>query len=1148
MKQQHTINRLKLVLFLILVLNAPLFSQGVELIGPQKIPNDPAAETTARRWAYMGANRLWESFYNDGQLTNYPAPNHSIWPKGSGVNYNDGTCVIVQSHFWVNSQGVPLAPTDIPDPANGDRDHYFAQTGYKEYIDVDVTGRFYYNFYPVADYLNLNQDKPAMSDDPNSWPIGGWPDAPDFVDTSGVTEWNGYFGRGKTNADLESYFAANDAWDLEYQRTITDPNLAPYVPGLGPLPGMEFERGGLGVRIGVRLFQWIHPLVQDVMFMHYDVANISQYNIDSIVVAFYIDSGIGSDNSDDLSFMDKLTDMSWIFDRDGVGRGGVKVGILAFGFLESPGIYIDGIDNDDDGIIDEKRFLDVGEVAEWKDDPFDGLSDPAAFEQFYGRTPVPHWNTDENQNWQTWTDIDDNGIYNPDIDLINDDVGSDGVSPNDLNYYGPDPDGSELNGRPDDGEPNYNKTDKDESDQIGLTSFHAWSSWSYTERHFQYEDVYWELNARGEFDPILVPGSGTLNIKNCFASGIIPIDSWRQERFSMVQMHTWDWPNISSGFDDVPLLYILKKTVQRIYNTSYRFAKPPNKPRLIAIPGDGKVTLIWDDIAEKSIEPFFNNIKDFEGYKIYKSTEPFFEDNLTITDSYGSPVLRTPIAQFDLADGITGLATWGLYNGVAYYIGDDSGLEHIFVDYDVLNGRTYYYAVVAYDFGWEPAALGPVENTATITLDLADNVDFIDKNVAVVVPQARAAGYIPSKVDSNWVVREGNGEIDIIIEDPSEIREGIEYKVTFTEDTSDYDPEEARENGLLEDKVFIIETDSMFITDVTNGEILMREKINNPGSATAIQETERFDGMQMAINNPPESIEIYYWEDPLNDITMQIEISQERVGASGRKQTLREVPWDYSIHFAEDNIYSTNIEKFGKVPGEYLLPGQKINFYVLNHNFYHMEFNGVDSVLVPDTATVAIVDGNQNGIFDWIPGGFLADYFKIGEIREKTRTDFFNVDVCTYAYDIKFIDKWPAAGQILYINTSPRIRSTDVYVFTNTETIEFDLETAKADMDKIKVVPNPYRGTNLMEPNVRQGLSQRRRLMFTHIPANCTISIYTLNGKLIDTIYVDNSPADGKVIWDMQTSEGLEIAYGLYLYRVNSPRIGEKLGKFAVIK
>ena len=47
---------------------------------------------------------------------------------------------------------------------------------------------------------------------------------------------------------------------------------------------------------------------------------------------------------------------------------------------------------------------------------------------------------------------------------------------------------------------------------------------------------------------------------------------------------------------------------------------------------------------------------------------------------------------------------------------------------------------------------------------------------------------------------------------------------------------------------------------------------------------------------------------------------------------------------------------------------------------------------------------------------------------------------------------------------------------------------------------------------------------------------------------MDNSPADGKVIWDMQTSEGLEIAYGLYLYRVNSPRIGEKLGKFAVIK
>ena len=122
--------------------NTIAISQGIELVGPQKIPNDNAAETTARRWATMSANRLLQTYWNDTQLTTYPANNRSIWPEGSGINYNDGTATIVQSHFYVNSNGVPLAPGVTPDFANGDRHEYFAQTGYKEYIDEDITGKF----------------------------------------------------------------------------------------------------------------------------------------------------------------------------------------------------------------------------------------------------------------------------------------------------------------------------------------------------------------------------------------------------------------------------------------------------------------------------------------------------------------------------------------------------------------------------------------------------------------------------------------------------------------------------------------------------------------------------------------------------------------------------------------------------------------------------------------------------------------------------------------------------------------------------------------------------------------------------------------------------------------------------------------------
>ena len=80
-------------------------------------------------------------------------------------------------------------------------------------------------------------------------------------------------------------------------------------------------------------------------------------------------------------------------------------------------------------------------------------------------------------------------------------------------------------------------------------------------------------------------------------------------------------------------------------------------------------------------------------------------------------------------------------------------------------------------------------------------------------------------------------------------------------------------------------------------------------------------------------------------------------------------------------------------------------------------------------------------------------------------------------------------------------------------------------------------------------LNQRRRILFTHIPAECKISIFTVSGVLVDEIDVDNSPEDGTVHWDMQTRENLEIAAGMYIYHVESNQTGEvKLGKFAVIK
>ena len=100
------------------------------------------------------------------------------------------------------------------------------------------------------------------------------------------------------------------------------------------------------------------------------------------------------------------------------------------------------------------------------------------------------------------------------------------------------------------------------------------------------------------------------------------------------------------------------------------------------------------------------------------------------------------------------------------------------------------------------------------------------------------------------------------------------------------------------------------------------------------------------------------------------------------------------------------------------------------------------------------------------------------------------------------------------------------------------------------MVPNPYIGTNMMETAVlNKRLNQRRRIMFTNIPAQCVIRIFTTSGILVDKIEVNNEPADGTVSWDLKSREDLEVAAGMYFYHIESTTTGdEKIGKFAIIK
>ena len=142
----------------------------------------------------------------------------------------------------------------------------------------------------------------------------------------------------------------------------------------------------------------------------------------------------------------------------------------------------------------------------------------------------------------------------------------------------------------------------------------------------------------------------------------------------------------------------------------------------------------------------------------------------------------------------------------------------------------------------------------------------------------------------------------------------------------------------------------------------------------------------------------------------------------------------------------------------------------------------------------------------------------------------------------------PSAGDKFRVSTHRPYATGDYFTFSTTSS-KVDNNTAKNSLDKIGIVPNPYISANAWERrNLNQTGRGERRIDFINLPAKCEIRIYTLTGALIKTLNKDSSPIEGAISWNLVTDDGMDIAYGVYVYHVDAPEIGEKIGKFAIIK
>jgi hypothetical protein len=622
---------------------------------------------------------------------------------------------------------------------------------------------------------------------PDSWPER-WYNA-----ESGQYLWPAFLGDAATAPDEEVYFVVDDFTNAEFD----------YYP-FGK-DGLDSLKRGLGLDMDVRVLQFNNPLAEDIMFLVYQVTNASEKSLDRVYFGMHGDPHVGGPanwNDDKAGFIDpfgnsndvsnvsqRARNMVYSWDQDMTGDGGRPAGYFGWKFLESPTNSNDFIDNDDDGINDESPNNSAGVFL-------DGItlslitpniSDLDIYTTVYGE-PRPRWTGDEDGDWTKEFD----------------DIGIDGIGPESVNYPGPD--FGEGDGKPSQGwfvdangnakldpeevgslseerfqgsfwggsEPNFGFRDISESDQLGLTSFHA-AGYTNSDPNVPRNDpLMWEWLSSDSLaidDEFLETGGD--NIFN-FGTGPLVLAPGESQRFSM---------SILFG-NDLSQLILNAESSTRILESDYRFAKPPEKPNMRAVPGDGRVTLYWDRASEESFDPFLR-LFDFQGYKIYRSLDPNFSDVKTITDGFGNPFIGEGIAQFDLDDSLSGFHPIEfLGRGIKYNMGTNTGLVHEFVDSTVQNGITYYYAVAAFDGGSIEFGLPPSETQTVISRDpITDELTF-DVNTAVATPMASTPGVVQAAAGIDGIPNQilGNSTGDIVIK----VLEGMEvddklYSIEFEE-------------------------------------------------------------------------------------------------------------------------------------------------------------------------------------------------------------------------------------------------------------------------------------------------------------------------------------------------------------------------------
>jgi hypothetical protein len=553
------------------------------------------------------------------------------------------------------------------------------------------------------------------------------------------------------------------------------------------------------------------------------------------------------------------------------------------------------------------------------------------------------------------------------------------------------------------------------------------------------------------------------------------------------------------------------RVAHNIVDLDFEVARPPDAPRLTAVPGDGRVTLYWDNRSELVRDKFSNEF-DFEGYRIYKSLDKGASwDQIDRNANPTAGPDPVPLAAFDRLNGL----------------GEDSGLQYSFVDTNVVNGLGYWYSITAYDRG--DSVIESLETSRGATLE--------SPNIAAVSPRQDAIGRQAARPGAVAQLGTGTSNAQLLIE-PTDQAAGRSYTVEFA-------PIATVERGNLASTTTVQVTDFNAATTKTYA-ILFKTPatfdVLDVATNTALQSNVAytsgaeffFDGLTATISDDDPAAPLDYFPEAGDSIV----ISRGLQITSGADLVLPRRRLEFAKTYSTSNglilaiLPATAIDKVTPAGGS----GLNVSASVLNeadivdetYRLIVTGVNGAGSSLSIDVevrnAAGAVVAGRDS-------------------LRSGGQIDFQGVRA-TLSYSTS---NPPAVNTTYQIVTHvPRtITYKDKFAFSIGQAA-ISAQAIKDELHRVRVVPNPYVVASRFEEEF--GALRReplRQLKFIHLPPVCAIRIFTIDGDLVTTI--EHTDGTGAATWDMRAGGGREIASGIYLYLIKTDN-AERLDRFAVIK